>query len=130
MSDVKWEEVTIDPKGAGHTYRIPVPGGFLYRTTTYRYPEKHRQWDILIAKMGGVVPAVRWCNERMANGFDAKWRSQAEEIVAQNTVFVPEPECDRVRWEERKIKAALERAREDVRQGVYRNYDISTGTWR
>lgn len=30
----KWELVTEDPKGAGHTYRLRVPGGFLYRTVS------------------------------------------------------------------------------------------------
>ncbi|TAJ97129.1 MAG: hypothetical protein EPO10_26505 [Reyranella sp.] len=30
----KWEEVTTDPKGAGYTYRLRVPGGWLYRTVT------------------------------------------------------------------------------------------------
>jgi len=30
----KWEEVSVDAKGAGHTYRPRVPGGWLYRTVS------------------------------------------------------------------------------------------------
>ena len=30
----KWEEVSVDAKGAGHTYRLRVPGGWLYRTVS------------------------------------------------------------------------------------------------
>jgi hypothetical protein len=30
----KWEEVTVDAKGAGHTYRLRVVGGWLYRTVS------------------------------------------------------------------------------------------------
>ncbi len=30
----KWELVTADAKGAGHTYRLRVPGGWLYRTVS------------------------------------------------------------------------------------------------
>jgi hypothetical protein len=33
----KWELVSADPKGAGHTYRLRVPGGWLYRTVS-TYP--------------------------------------------------------------------------------------------
>jgi hypothetical protein len=30
----KWEPVTEDTKGAGYTYRLRVPGGWVYRTVT------------------------------------------------------------------------------------------------
>lgn len=80
MTKRKWREVTVDPKGAGHTYRLRVPGGWLYRTVTYRYPELHSWYE-------NSSPSDRkQQRDRVLE--------RAVEIVAQNVVFVPEQE----RW--------------------------------
>lgn len=71
----KWLLVTCDPKGAGHTYRLAVPGGWLYRTVTYRYPRLHAAVEELGEDMDFLNP---------------KDYLRGEEIVSQTTVFVPE----------------------------------------
>lgn len=71
-----WQEVTVDPKGAGHTYRLRVPGGWLFRTVTYRYPELH-----LLMEDGYF--------DHDPDGRTTR-HQRAMEIVAQNTVFIPE----------------------------------------
>lgn len=69
-----WQPVTIDSKGAGHTYRLPVPGGWFYRTVTYRYPELH-----LLMEDGHFDYDV-----------GSRLHQRAMEIVAQNITFVPD----------------------------------------
>lgn len=54
VKKLKWEEVTYDEKGAGHTYRIPVEGGWLYRTVSYQYPKS----DVVAAVATTFVPSV------------------------------------------------------------------------
>lgn len=83
----RWQEVTVDPKGAGHTYRLEVPGGWLYRTTTYRYPERHKAMEDgikLLGEKGFIVVS----GEKMGKSAARFWRGQAMEIVSQTTVFV------------------------------------------
>jgi hypothetical protein len=48
----KWEVVTEDTKGAGATYRLRVPGGFLYRTVSYKRPGS----DVVSAQSTTFVP--------------------------------------------------------------------------
>ena len=73
----KWTPVTVDPKGAGHTYRLAVPGGWLYRTITYRYPELHELLE-------------RWDSTQFATLTRGE-RTKAMEIATQTTAFVPNP---------------------------------------
>lgn len=73
----RWEEVTVDPRGAGHTYRLKVPGGWLYRTVTYRYPELHAIYEE--DKEGDITKF--WKDRDI---------TKAQEIISQTTVFVPE----------------------------------------
>lgn len=77
-SPAKWLEVSVDPKGAGHTYRLRVPGGWLYRTVTYRYPCEHRIMEL----DEGCFNREDWDSE--------KEYLRAQEIATQTTVFVPE----------------------------------------
>lgn len=81
----KWQEVTVDAKGAGHTYRLRVPGGWLYRTTTYRFPEAHAAME-----RHGLDYAVAVKREAPKNY--TKLLRQAQEIATQTTVFVPDGE--------------------------------------
>lgn len=83
----KWEPVTVDPKGAGHTYRLLVPGGWLYRTTTYRFPERHAMWEWLVASLG-EEGAITYSNNDMGMKRASQWRGQALEIATCNTVYV------------------------------------------
>lgn len=76
LADPKWQEVTVDPRGAGHTYRLKVAGGYLYRTVTYRYPELHAALD---AGEYSYDPEGRTTRHQ-----------RAMEIVAQTTTFVPD----------------------------------------
>lgn len=54
----KWEEVTVDPKGAGHTYRLRIPGGHLYRTVSY-VPGG----EVVMAQSTVFVPASEISND-------------------------------------------------------------------
>lgn len=80
---MKWEMVTVDPKGAGHTYRLPVPGGWLYRTVSYRYPGLHSLYERLVEK--NLTEVISW---------DTNSKQKAQEIVSQNTVFVAEKKIE------------------------------------
>lgn len=51
----KWEEVTVDPRGAGHTYRLRVPGGWLYRTVA-TFPDLGAPNDDVVAPSTVFVP--------------------------------------------------------------------------
>lgn len=77
-SPAKWLEVSVDSKGAGHTYRLRVPGGWLYRTVTYRWPEYHRNAE----------GAFDWTPT--GEPWTTKTENMAMEILTQTTVFVPE----------------------------------------
>lgn len=80
----RWQLVTADPRGAGHTYRLRVPGGWLYRTVTYRYPEQHA----LFEKSGSSDPVFS-LKDYAPGGRVDRWH-EAQEIVAQTTTFIPE----------------------------------------
>lgn len=85
----KWLEVSVDPKGAGHTYRLRVPGGWLFRTVTYRYPEYHAIMERYFEDYNGD-----WALAEQAIKNDFVWTIKdfcnACEIATQTTVFVPE----------------------------------------
>lgn len=53
----RWEEVTNDPKGAGHTYRLRVEGGYLYRTVT-TVPGYDGEEPIPVAQSTVFVPTI------------------------------------------------------------------------
>lgn len=79
-----WQEVSVDPRGAGHTYRLPVSGGHLYRTVTYRYPELHKMWDEYRTQYNGDADL----EIRKGEGWNDRDIIMAMEIVAQTVVFV------------------------------------------
>lgn len=85
----KWLEVSVDPKGAGHTYKLRVPGGWLYRTVTYRWPEYHAIMEDYFVNYSG-----NWAEAKQAIVDDFVWTIKdfrnACEIATQTTVFVPE----------------------------------------
>lgn len=78
VAQERWELVTFDDRGAGHTYRLRVPGGWLYRTTTYAYPEIHALFEEM-------------SEDDQDNAYGSKWFERAIKIAAQSTVFVPDP---------------------------------------
>lgn len=51
----KWEEITVDEYGAGHTYRLAVEGGWLYRTVT-THPNYDDEDDLPVAVSTTFVP--------------------------------------------------------------------------
>lgn len=81
----KWLEVSVDPKGAGHTYKLRVPGGWLYRTVTYRYPELHVMMEDDV-----ILTALDEAERLDGRKFAAHCYHRACEIATQTTVFVPE----------------------------------------
>jgi hypothetical protein len=83
----KWQEVTVDPKGAGHTYRLRVPGGWLYRTTTYRFPENHAQFEAghTSQRVNEDYNARRITRDQAVDMLRA-----AQEIATMQQTFVPE----------------------------------------
>lgn len=88
-ASAKWQEVSLDPRGAGHTYRLRVPGGWLYRTVTYRYPELHAQFEA----HGDHNPQWRVDRNGMLMEKASQQREhwlQAQEVLTQTTVFVAE----------------------------------------
>jgi hypothetical protein len=50
----KWEEVTVSD--AGHTYRLRVPGGWLYRTVSYDYEASEVSHQAVTAQSTVFVP--------------------------------------------------------------------------
>lgn len=83
----RWEKVTYDPRGAGHTYRLQVPGGWLYRTVTYRHPDLHNAYEACIA-LDSDVDKWKWKNGKNFTQLEI-WKG--EEILSCNVVFVAEP---------------------------------------
>lgn len=86
LADPKWQEVTVDPRGAGHTYRLKVAGGYLYRTVTYRYPELHKMWEEYRGEFNGEADL----KIRKHECWNDKDIVMSMEIVAQTTIFVPD----------------------------------------
>lgn len=56
-STKKWELVTADEKGAGHTYRLKVEGGWLYRTVS-THPNYDGEDDLPVAVAQTFVPSA------------------------------------------------------------------------
>ena len=54
----KWQLVAHAPDGAGHTYRLPVPNGWLYRTVSYRFDERNGEFidNDIVAQSTAFVP--------------------------------------------------------------------------
>lgn len=85
-----WQLVSCDPRGAGHTYRHRVPGGWLYRTVTYRYPDEHRLYEEMA---NGENPDWELDGQPASEGHndvEREWLYRAQEVLTQTTIFVPE----------------------------------------